>query len=114
MYSASLSIVLTCLLYTPLGPDHPGCASGNALTDHCACVSTLVEHRSLSIVTTENDYQRRTLQQIERAHHEAENPWQLQPLTAKTKEEIPDQTCATVEDYMKYVTWFIWEQVFDP
>ena len=39
-YSASLSIVLTCLLYTPLGPDHPWCASGNALTDHCACVST--------------------------------------------------------------------------
>ena len=40
MYSASLSIVLTCLLYTPLGPDHPWCASGNALTYHCACVST--------------------------------------------------------------------------
>ena len=40
MYSASLSIVLTCSLFTPLGPDHPWCASGNALTDHCACVST--------------------------------------------------------------------------
>ena len=40
MYSASLSIVPTCLLYAPLGPDHPWCASGNALTDHCACVST--------------------------------------------------------------------------
>ena len=32
MYSASLSIVLTCLLFTPLGPDHPWCASGNALS----------------------------------------------------------------------------------
>ena len=40
MYSASLSIVLTCLLFTPLGPDHPWCASGNALTYHCACVPT--------------------------------------------------------------------------
>ena len=40
MYSASLSIVHTCLLFTPLGPDHPWCASGNALTHHCACVST--------------------------------------------------------------------------
>ena len=30
----------TCLLFTPLGPDHPWCASGDALTYHCACVST--------------------------------------------------------------------------
>ena len=29
-----------CLLFTPLGPDHLWCASGNALTYHCACVST--------------------------------------------------------------------------
>ena len=36
MYSASLSM----LLFTPLGPDHPWCASGNALTSHCVCVST--------------------------------------------------------------------------
>ena len=41
MYSASVSIVLTCLFSTPPGPDHPWCASGNALTYHCACVSTL-------------------------------------------------------------------------
>ena len=40
MYSASVSIVLTCLLFTLLGPDHPWCASGKALTYHCACVST--------------------------------------------------------------------------
>ena len=40
MYSASLSIVLTCLLYTPLGPGHPWCASGHALTYHRARVST--------------------------------------------------------------------------
>ena len=30
----------TCSLFTSLGPDHPWCASGNALTYHCACVST--------------------------------------------------------------------------
>ena len=29
----------------------------------------------------------------------------LQPLAAKTKDEIPDQTRAAVEDYMEYVTW---------
>ena len=40
MYPASLSIVLTCLPFTPLGPHHPWCASGNALTYHCAFVST--------------------------------------------------------------------------
>ena len=27
-----------CLLFTPLGPDHPWCASGNALTYRCARV----------------------------------------------------------------------------
>ena len=36
MYSASMSIVLDCLLLTSLGPDHPWCTSGNALTYHCA------------------------------------------------------------------------------
>ena len=30
---------------------------------------------------------------------------QLQPLAAKTRDEIPDQTRAAVEDYMEYVTW---------
>ena len=30
---------------------------------------------------------------------------QLQPLAAKTKDEIPDQTRAAVEDYVMYVTW---------
>ena len=40
MYSASVTIVLTCLSFTPLGPDHSWCASGNALIYHCACVST--------------------------------------------------------------------------
>ena len=44
VYSASMFIVVNCLLLTPLGPDHAGCASGNTLTD-TARVSTLVEHR---------------------------------------------------------------------
>ena len=33
LYSAAMPTVHTCLLFTPLGPDHPWCASGNALTD---------------------------------------------------------------------------------
>jgi hypothetical protein len=33
MYSATMSIVVSRLLFTRLGPDHPGCASGDALTD---------------------------------------------------------------------------------
>lgn len=47
MYSASISIVLHCLLFTLPGPDHPRFVSGNTLTHHCACISTLVEHHSL-------------------------------------------------------------------
>ena len=35
-------------IFTPLGSDHPGCASGNALTNTGTCASTLVEHCSLS------------------------------------------------------------------
>ena len=38
MHSASMSIVHNCWLSTPLGPDHPWCASGNSLTYHSACV----------------------------------------------------------------------------
>ena len=30
---ASMSIVVSRLLFTPLGPDRPGCGSGGALTD---------------------------------------------------------------------------------
>ena len=41
MYSASMFIVLNCLLFTPLGPDQT-CA--------CACVFHSVEHRSLSTI----------------------------------------------------------------
>ena len=41
-------LVHSCLIFTPLGPDHCWCTFGNALTYHCACVSTLMEHRSLS------------------------------------------------------------------
>ena len=43
--------LLQCPVYLTVchfGPDHPWCAPGNALTNHCACVSTLVEHRSPS------------------------------------------------------------------
>jgi hypothetical protein len=42
-----MSIVVSCLLFTRLGLDHPGARPGDALTD-TARVSTLVEHRSLS------------------------------------------------------------------
>ena len=47
MYSTSVSIVLTCLLFTPLGPDH----LGNALISHYATWwSTVLCRSSLSEV----------------------------------------------------------------
>ena len=33
MCSASMYIVGSCLIFAPLGPDHPECASDNALTN---------------------------------------------------------------------------------
>ena len=43
-YSASVTIVFSCLLFTPLGPDHVWQGSDQL----CTCVSALGEHRYMS------------------------------------------------------------------
>ena len=57
MCSASMSIIVGYLLFMSPGPDHPGCATGNALTNTAHV--PLVEHRSLSQAEPGNEHEHR-------------------------------------------------------